>query len=233
MKRLLALIAGIAALLALSVTAPANAQESKIPCDKAKMCKTMGPLVATVAKVPASADTQDWGFQAPQVTPDTTDTAGNGFAMGVSPNWWTLCVANGYGPTVGRAVLGWNWPPRQPTISLQNRCDGYSITNRMTIDNINNSGACIQYTNLGHSASPLGHLHSAFYIWNQNPVIWVNTRSGCADAGEIEHDAAKGVGYILGLAYSTCSDCVMGNSNAITQALSQDSLDVNVIYEKP
>lgn len=205
------LLAVVLAIMA--ITVPAEAAD-KIPCDKtSKMCKL--------------ADVVD--------APDTVDTAGNGFAMGVLPNYWTLCVANGYGPTVGGPVLGWNYPGRALTISLQNRCSEYSITNRMTIDNVNNAGACIQYSNLGHTSTQRQHWGPYYWIWNQNPVIWVNTRSGCNNAGgQLEHNAAKGVGYILGLAYGTCSDCVMGpDNNLVTRATNGDSLDANTIYQKP
>ena len=189
---------------------------NKIPCDKSKMCKTAAPAVA-------------------QATPDTVDTAGNGFAMGVLPNYWTLCVANGYGPTVSGPVLGWNYPGRALTISLRNVCTGYSITNRMTIDNVNNAGACIQYSNLGHTPNQMQHWGPYYWVWNQNPVIWVNTRSGCNNAGgQLEHNAAKGVGYILGLVYGTCTDCVMGpDNNLVTRATNGDSLDANTIYQMP
>jgi hypothetical protein len=164
------------------------------------------------------------------------DSAGNGYAMGVQPNYWTICVANGYGPTVGGPVLSWNYPGRQLAVHLQNRCDGYSITNRLTIDNINNSGACIQYTRLNNTA-PTKYQHggsgAGYYIWNNNPVIWINTRSGCNNAGgQLEHNAGKGMGYILGLAYDDCNDCIMGpDNNLVTRASNGDSLDANVIYQ--
>jgi len=196
----------------------------KIPCDKtAKMCKTGYKANGLDTVVPNSL-----------ASPDAVDTAGNGFAMGVLPNYWTLCVANGYGPTVGGPVLSWNYPGRALTISLRNVCTGYSITNRMTIDNVNNAGACIQYSNLGNMGLQQ-HWGPYYYIWNQNPVIWVNTRSGCNNAGgQLVHNAAKGVGYILGLAYSTCNDCVMGpDNNLVPGATNGDSLDANTIYQMP
>lgn len=185
----------------------------------------------TTVSTPTSAEAWEWG----KPTPAAMLTPGNGFAMGVLPNYWTLCVANGYGPTVGGPVLSWNYPGRALTISLRNVCTGYSITNRMTIDNVNNAGACIQYSNLGHTATQQQHWGPYYWIWNQNPVIWINTRSGCNNAGgQLEHNAAKGVGYILGLAYGTCSDCVMGpDNNFVTRATNADSLDANVIYQMP
>lgn len=165
-------------------------------------------------------------------------TQGNGYAMGVKPNYWTICVANGYGPTVSGPVLSWNYPTHQLEVHLQNRCDGYSVTNRMTIDNVNNSGACIQYQRLNNTA-PTGYQHGGtgayYYIWNNNPIVDINTRAGCNNAGgQLEHNAAKGVGYILGLAYSTCSGadaCVMGaDNNGVTRATFGDNVDMNVIY---
>lgn len=245
MKRITALLLGVAAILAslVALSAPAQAKsegwewqssgrewgqqpqtQGKIPCDKtAKMCKTgfkAGELDTVVPN--------------PALAPDVIDTAGNGFAMGVLPNYWTLCVANGYGPTVGGPVLSWNYPGRALAISLRNICTGYSITNRMTIDNINNSGACLQYANLGNMGLQQ-HWGPYYYIWNQNPIIFVNTRSGCNNAGgQLVHNAAKGVGYILGLAYGTCNDCVMGpDNNGVIAATNGDSLDANVIYQMP
>lgn len=169
-------------------------------------------------------------------TPAAVQSAGNGYAMGVLPNYWTLCVANGYGPTVVGPVASWNYPGRALTISVRNTCTGYSVTNRMTIDNINNSGACIQYTRLNNTApTKYQHWGPYYYIWNNNPVIWINTRTGCNNAGgQLEHNAAKGVGYILGLAYDDCNDCVMGpDNNLVTRATNGDSLDANTIYQTP
>lgn len=187
---------------------------------------------------PVANATWDWGTPTPtpalQPTTETVETAGNGFAMGVLPNYWTLCVANGYGPTVVGPVGSWNYEGRALTISIRNICTGYSITNRMTIDNINNGGACLQYANLGNGGQ-FQHWGPYYYIWNQNPIIFVNTRSGCNNAGgQLVHNAAKGVGYILGLAYSTCSDCVMGpDNNLVPYATNGDSLDANTIYQMP
>lgn len=196
--------------------------------------KVLITLAMTLALLGISSQanaTWDWGKTG---SPDTVDTAGNGFAMGVLPNYWTLCVANGYGPTVVGPVGSWNYEGRALTISIRNVCTGYSITNRMTIDNINNAGACIQYSNLGNGGQ-FQHWGPYYYIWNQNPVIWINTRSGCNNAGgQLVHNAAKGVGYILGLVYSTCSDCVMGpDNNLVPYATNGDSLDANTIYQMP
>lgn len=163
------------------------------------------------------------------------ETAGNGYAMGVQPDYWDICVANGYGPSAGGPVLSWNYPGRQLNVHLLNRCDGYSVTNRLTIDNVNNSGACIQYTRL-NSTAPTKYQHggsgAAYYIWNNNPVVWINTSAACfQNAAQLYHNMAKGIGYILGLAYSTCTECVMGNNNDVYNATNADSLDANVIYQ--
>jgi hypothetical protein len=250
-----------AIVLMLGLTAPASAswdwgrstptaassksdRPEKIPCDKTqKMCKTGYKAGGLDTYVPNSAYVED-STPAPSTSvtpaaylvpaaPATIETAGNGNAMGVLPNYWTLCVANGYGPTVGGPVLSWNYPTLALTISLQNRCDGYSITNRMTIDNLSNAGACIQYSNT-RTTAPTKYIHWGpyFYIWNQNPVIWVNTQ--CNNPGVIEHSACKGVGYILGLVYvSGTPESCMGTDPGWNRATYGDVIDTNQIYQKP
>lgn len=189
-------------------------------------------LLLSLLAVPAEAS-WDWGKKVPQAT-TTVTTPGHGVAMGGQPNWWTICVANGYGPTAG-LVSNWNWPGRQLDVNVQNRCDGYSITNRMTIDNVSNYGACIQYSNLGHTTYKYQHggTGAYYYIWNQNPVIWINTASHChRDNVQLYHNIQKGVGYILGLAYGTCDLCIMGpDTNNTPYVTNGDSLDTNVIYQ--
>ncbi len=204
----------------------------------------LAALLAWIGAAPASAvgdwGTQaappaqnwDWGAQTPQ-SPTTTSTAGNGYAMGVRPNYYTICVANGYGPSAGGPVLSWNYTGFRLDVRLQNRCDGYSVTNRLTIDNVNNSGSCIQYTRL-NSTAPTKYFHDVWsgYIWNNNPVVWINTSAACfQNSAQLYHNMAKGIGYILGLAYSTCTDCVMGNNNLIYNATYGDAVDANVIYQ--
>jgi hypothetical protein len=164
--------------------------------------------------------------------PETVETGSNGFAMGGYPNYWTICVANGYGPTAG-VINNWNWEGFRLTVNVQNRCDGYSITNRMTIDNFATmGGACIVYTNTHKTWSPA----RGKYIWDQNPVVWINTVAGCFDNNtELYHNIQKGVGYVLGLGYNpnTCG-CIMGSSdydtNNIPYVTYGDALDMNVIY---
>lgn len=141
----------------------------------------------------------------------SVNTGANGFAMGGYPNYWTLCVANGYGPTAG-VINNWNDWGFRLHIAVQNHCDGYSITNRMTIDSQNAPGAaCLEYNNTHKTWSPA----RGKYIWDQNPIIWVNTAPGCFDNNtELYHNIQKGVGYVLGLGYNPnqCL-CIMGSNN--------------------
>lgn len=146
------------------------------------------------------------------VTPATakSTTGANGFAAGGYPNYWTLCVANGYGPTAG-VINNWNDWGYRLHIAVQNRCDGYSITNRMTIDNMYvTNGPCIAFNNTQVAWSPA----RGKYIWTNNLIVWINTAAPCFDNNiELYHNIQRGVGYWLGLAYDPdqCL-CVMGSS---------------------
>lgn len=184
-----------------------------------------------------TAQAQSTGTQAPSApaVADTALTPGHGYAMGVRPYYYNICVANGYGASAPGPVTSWNDSGFQLHVVIQNRCDGYSVTNRMTIDNVNNAGACIQYSRL-ESTYPTKYQHGALwfgYIWNNNPVVWINTETPRCNhyPGQIYHNMAKGVGYILGLAYSDCFDCIMGDyTNGTTEATYGDKIDMNVIY---
>lgn len=137
-------------------------------------------------------------------------TGANGFAAGGYPNYWTLCVANGYGPTAG-VINNWNdWGFRMH-VSVQNRCDGYSITNRMTIDNAYvTGGPCIAFGNTQTAWSPA----RGKYIWTNNLIVRINTAAPCFDSNtELYHNIQRGVGYWLGLAYDPAQClCVMGST---------------------
>lgn len=160
----------------------------------------------------------------------------HGIAMGGLPNYWTICVANGYGPTAG-VINHWNWTGYRLSVRLQNRCDGYSIYNRLTIESTyQSSGTCIFYTNTGRtSGTQLRYGLKTYYIWNQNPVVWINTAPQCfRDNIQLYHNIQKGVGYILGLAYSTDALSIMGpDSNDIAYVQSPDAGDMNQIYRQP
>ena len=142
------------------------------------------------------------------------ETGANGFAAGGYPNYWTLCVANGYGPTAG-VINNWNNWGYRLHVSIQNRCDGYSITNRATIDSQNAPGAaCIDFDNEHKTWSPA----RGKYIWDQNPIMWINTAPGCFDNNtELYHNIQKAVGYWLGLGYNpNICDCIMGSTSQDT-----------------
>lgn len=169
-----------------------------------------------------------------QAQTETAQTGSNGFGMGGLPNFWTICVANGYGPTAG-LITNWNWAGHRLAVHVQNRCDGYSATNRMTIDNIFATGApCIQFTNT-HTTAIVGRKGKD--IFDQNIVVWINTAAPCFDSNtELYHNIQRGVGYALGLSYNPnqCS-CVQGATqadiNSIPYVVNADVLDMGVDYD--
>jgi hypothetical protein len=171
------------------------------------------PVVSTQAPASVQANETDW-------------------KMGGLPNHYTICVANGYGPTAG-VITNWNWQGRKLDVRLQNRCDGYSITNRMTIDNLYQTGAaCLTITNTHKTWSP----GQGKYIWDANPVVWINTASPCFSNNiELYHRIQMYVGYVLGL-FTDSSQClcVMGSSdydiNNIPYVTNGDSVDMAGVY---
>lgn len=202
MRKAMLLLASVGLLATLAATAPANAEQAQV-------------------QTPASAQ-----------GPTKVETGSNGFAMGGYPNYWTICVANGYGPTAG-VVNNWNWEGRRLAVHVQNRCDGYSITNRMTIDNQNVPGAaCIQFSNNHTTYSPA----RGKKIYDGNIVVWINTAPGCFDNNiELYHNMQRGVGQALGLGPNVNSCyCVVGansyDTNNIPYVINADSQDMNVIY---
>lgn len=161
-------------------------------------------------------------------------TGSNGLGMGGLPNFWTICVANGYGPTAG-LITNWNWAGHRLAVHVQNRCDGYSATNRMTIDNYAVTNApCITFSNT-HTTYILGRKGKA--IFDQNVVVWINTAAPCFDNNiELYHNIQRGVGYVLGLSYNPIEcGCVQGATqediNGIPYVTNADALDMGVDYD--
>lgn len=167
--------------------------------------------------------------------PAVTQAAATGWAMGGYPNYWTICAANGVGGTYWpNLVRKWTWVGHELNLVVQNRCDGYSITNRFTFEYYNNESDpnCAKITNNHKTWSPA----RGKYIWDQNPVLWVNIRSGCADnPTEYDHNVQEYVGWLLGLEPDPdlCS-CVMGTQawdrNNIRYVVLHDILDMDVVY---
>ena len=167
-------------------------------------------------------------------TPATVLTGSNGFGMGGLPNFWTICVANGYGPTAG-LITNWNWEGHRLAVHVQNRCDGYSITNRMTIDNYSATNApCITFGNT-HTTKILGR--KGKNIFDQNVIVYINTAAPCFDNNiELYHNIQRGVGYVLGLSYNpVLCFCIQGSTqediNNIPYVTNGDALDMAVDYD--
>lgn len=200
MKRLFAVLALIGA-VALGGTTTAQA----VPA----------PAAAPVASAQAAAavpESWDWNWDWYKQSAQEDPIPATGWKMGGLPNHWTICVANGYGPTAEGLIENWNWSGFRLAVNVLNRCDGYSVTNRMTIDNFYQpGGVCIKYTRMER-----GNIDSqSAVIFTNNPVVSVNTASPCFDSNvELYHNIARGVGHVLGLHYMTVTClCVMGATN--------------------
>ncbi len=136
--------------------------------------------------------------------------------MGALPMQGTICAANGIGGTypLKYVLEKWNNPSYSSlALTVLNRCDGYSITNRMTVESYVASGTtCAKFTNTGsHWDSAQGK-----YIWDQNVVVWVNHSDYCMPNDTAHaHRLALYVGYILGFSVVNYTDCycVMGGTS--------------------
>jgi hypothetical protein len=177
MRKFIALLAATCSImLGLVVTAPAQAN---------------APVVTSVAS-PASASSA-------QVERDSK--------MGGLPAQNVICAANGVGssyPQLEYAVEHWNDTNYGALrLSVLNRCDGYSITNRMTIEGyFDATTTCGKFTNLGKAWDSV----QGKYIYNQNPIVWVNLSDYCVGTDTAEaHWFQMLVGYILGLNYVNTS----------------------------
>lgn len=130
--------------------------------------------------------------------------AKTGWKLGVYPAPATICIADGIGGDT-KAVLGrWNDAAYGALrLSILNRCDGYSITNRMTVTHYSAAGtSCVKFTNTGNVWDTRQQMH----IWNQNIVVWLNSSDYCSGGDPPRvHRMAMYVGYILGVKYVYCS----------------------------
>ncbi len=126
--------------------------------------------------------------------------------MGARPASSVICIANGIANYPTEYVLEkWNRSGYALALTVRNSCTGYSVTNRMTVTlyRDDNTPNCGKFTNLGRQWDAV----QGKYIWNQNPVVWLNTNPYCAANDTIwAHNMAMFTGVILGLDYSTC-DC--------------------------
>lgn len=163
------------------------------------------------AEAPTIITAQSVAEPAPKAEAVERDTK-----MGALPYQWQVCVANG--------IIGYNteWVLEKWTqasygalqLVVRNRCyEDYSITNRLTVDTYIDGAAtapCGKFSNLGKYWDP----SQQKYIWNQNPVVWLNVADKCVPTDTTyAHRLAMYVGYILGLNYVTAHYYVMGTTS--------------------
>lgn len=149
-------------------------------------------LHTSSVKVPAATISAQWTL--------------NTWKLGGLPAGSTLCVANGIASDYNYKGLieAINNSTYGPNISVLNRCDGYSITNRMTIESYvqNGTTACAKWTNTGK----VWDSAQGKYIWNQNVVLWYNNSTYCIGDGTNparSHRVGMFMEYTLGLNYDT------------------------------
>lgn len=172
-----------------------------------------GPAEATAPPTSITASTV---VDEPTVG-DSTDAIENQIKMGALPAQYKICVANG--------IVGYNteyvlekWTQLSYgalNLVVQNRCSDYSITNRLTVETYSSSaGGCGKFTQAGnHWDAAQGK-----YIYDQNPVVWLNTRDSCVPTDSFyAHRLAMYVGYILGVNYQNCNYYVMCNTSYALQ----------------
>lgn len=142
--------------------------------------------------------------QAEQAAPATATWSLTGWKMGRLPAQATLCIANGAADTgydYKGIIQRINNTAYGPNVSVLNRCDGYSIENRATIDvYVDGTATCAKFTNT--------HRHwdssQQVYVWDQNPVLWYNLSDYCVgDAVVRAHRTGMYVEYMMGLMYDT------------------------------
>lgn len=162
--------------------------------------------------------------------------AATGWKLGGLPNSWTICVANGVGTTYVKSLVErWNAPAYRLKVSVLNRCDSYSITNRMTLYYYNEPGSttCAKFENTHKSWDAVQRK----YIWDQNVILKVNINDYCASSPtEYDHRFQMYTGYLFGLYYDVeACDCVMGSSsydlNNSRYVTYRDVTDMNEIYK--
>lgn len=167
-----------------------------------------------VAVMPAQAEVSTPA--SPAVT-DSAQWTTTGWKLGGRPATATLCVANGiasdypYKELIERI----NNPNYEPTITVLNRCDGYSITNRMTIESyVDSSTTCAKFTNTHRTYDSV----QGKAIWDQNVVLWYNLSTYCIGDGTgtvRAHRTGMFMEYVLGLSYDSSA-----NINAVICATS-------------
>lgn len=154
--------------------------------------------------------------------------------MGGRPASSTICMANGVENYSMAYVMSFLTNADSGLhLYVGNRCDGYSITNRMTIDTYTAAGTtCVQFLNTHRTWDPV----QGKYIWDQNPIIKVNNSDYCMpNDTAIAHRFAMYTEYILGIdyEYGSCTATINGNVtciNALKYATSRDRSLLNGVY---
>lgn len=173
--------------------------------------------------------------QATVSTPQVSQSATyENWKMGGRPASSTICMANGVAGYSMAYVMGFLTDQNSGLkLSVLNRCDGYSITNRMTIDDYSAAGTtCVQFANTHKTWDGV----QGKYIWDQNVVIKVNTSDYCMpNDTATAHRFAMYTEYILGLSYEygSCTATINGNVtcvNALKYATTRDRQELNVVY---
>lgn len=169
----------------------------------ATLMVALGISVSPAGATPENAATPAV-VSAPAQLPQATENAQwtlTGWKMGRLPAASTLCIANGVGGTypykyVIEQINNTSWGPN---ISVLNRCDGYSIQNRATIDwYTDGTTTCVKFTNTHQSWDAA----QGYWVHDQNPVIWYNLSDYCVGSDTPRaHRTAMYVEYILGLQY--------------------------------
>lgn len=157
------------------------------------------------------------------------------YKMGALPAQYKICVINGVGADYPLEYLLERWNEASYgalQLVVQNRCTGYSITNRMTVyAYIDNTSTCGIITQRGSYWDPSQQKN----IYNQNPIIYVNQNSLCASNDtEQAHRFAMYVGVVLGLGYETATWKVMGTNltalNNVKYPTAADKQDMAGVY---
>jgi hypothetical protein len=189
-------------------------------------------ILAAVGLLTAPLLTATEAQAAPQISQSAQYQS---WKMGGRPASSTICLANGVENYSMAYVMSFLTDYNSGlSLSVRNRCDGYSITNRMTIDTYTAAGTtCVQFANTHRTYDAV----QGKEIWDQNIVIKVNNSDYCMpNDTAIAHRFALYVEYILGLSYeygSTCNATINGNVpciNALKYATGRDRALLNNVY---
>jgi hypothetical protein len=160
-----------------------------------------------------------------------------GWKLGGRPASSTLCVANGIASDYPYEALieNINNPNYGPSITVLNRCDAYSITNRMTIASyVDSSTVCAKFTNTHRTYDSV----QGKSIWDQNVVLWYNNSTYCIGDGTgpvRAHRVGMFMEYVLGLSYdNTVVNAVICSASScyynVPYVTSEDQRRLGYVY---